>query len=432
MLKTSWKVSKSALIQYFLIFMLFMIHGNRVFGMFNDAILVLIIAFGGLFIVGNQKKVGKDNVLFLIILAALLVAVFIITGGSMMITSILALLARYIIAFHAFYRDKYHFTERFVRVAYFVAAVSIVGFLLTQLIPEQLQSIFPVHTYYRVSPWSGEKIPCPTYHLLIFQFRGDHDITRNIGMFNESGLYQMILNTALYFLFFKREQCNLGGKKQRKYVIVLLIALITCQSVTGYIGFAIIYFGYIFTAKKNYRWKVLLIFTIAVIGIVVYVMQTGTDSWLYRNVLRKIFDEQGNFDLTRSTGMSRLVSMDADLRLFLSNPLGLGTRYYDTVWRSYLRETIIDVSSCVGLTKSFAIYGLVPTLMMLGYYLKNKNRTKENAADFWVCILLIVNTSLAQPSIFFPAFIVSVLVMKNADYIAIRGKNQSKGLSAEE
>ena len=431
MLKTSWRVSKNELIQYFLIFVLFMVHGNRVFDTFNDAILILIIAFGGLFILSNQKKVGKGNVLFLIILAALLIVLFVMTGGSMMITSILALLARYIIAFHAFYRDKVHFIERFVKLTFFIATVSIVGFILTQLIPDQLQAILPAHTYYRVSPWSGEKIPCSTYHLLIFQFRNDHDIARNIGMFNEPGLYQVILNTALYFLFFKREQCNLDAKRRRKVIIMLLVALITCQSVTGYVGFAIIYFGHIFTAKKNYRWKVLFICSIAAIGLAFYVMQTGTDSWLYQNVLKKIFDEQGNIDLTRSTGVSRLVSMDADIRLFLSNPLGLGTRYYDTVWRSYLRETITDVSSCVGLTKSFAIYGLVPTLMMLGYYFRNKKRTKENIVDFWVCILLILNTTLAQPSIFFPAFIVSVLAMKNTDYLAMTMNSQEKHLSGE-
>lgn len=426
MQKTSWIISKSGIAQYFLIFLLFMVHGNRVFDMFNDPILIMIIAFGGLFIVCNQKRVGKGNVLFLLILAVLLLVLFIITNGSMMITSILALLARYIIAYHAFYRDRYHFVERFVKLTYFIAVISLFGFALTQLIPEQLQEILPMHTYYRVSSWSGERVSRSTYHLLFFQFRSDHDITRNIGMFNESGIYQIILNTALYFLLFKKEQCNMDAKRQRRYLIVLLIALITCQSLTGYIGFAIIYFGYIFTVQKNYRWRVLFVFVIAAIGISVYVAQTGTDSWLYQNVLRKMFDEQGNIDLSRSTGESRLLSMDADLRLFLSNPLGLGTRYYDTVWRSYLRGTIGDVSSCVGLTKAFAIYGLIPTLMMLGYYFKNKNRTKENVVDLWVCLLLILNTTLAQPSVFFPAFIVSVLVMKNADYISITESSQNK------
>ena len=432
MQKTSWKVSKSAIVQFFLIFVLFMVHGNRVFNIFNDAILILIIAFGGLFILSNQKQVGIGNVIFLIILAVLLLVLFVITDGSMMITSILALLTRYIIAFYAFYWDKTRFVERFVKMTCFIAGVSIVGFVLTQLIPEQLQAILPMHTYYRVSPWSGEKIPCYTYYFLIFQFRDGADITRNIGMFNEPGLYQIILNTALYFLFFKREQCNLNKRRQHIYIVVLLIALITSQSLTGYIGFAIIYFGYIFTARKNYRWKVLLIFAIAAFGIAFYVAQTGTNSWLYRNVLKKIFDEQGNFDLTRSTGSSRVISMDADLKLFLENPLGHGTRYYDTVWRSYLRESIIDVSSCVGLTKSFAIYGFIPTLMMLGYYFKNKKSTKENAVDFWVCILLILNTTLAQPSIFFPAFIVSVLAIKNTDYLSIVEKSQRKSLPTGE
>lgn len=404
------QVSNTAIKQYFLLFLFMMIHGNRLLTIYNDIILLGVLFIGLLTIITRQSVFGKKNILFLAVLAGFLLVVSAFSSGSLMLTTVLMVLSRFTIAFLAYGVDKDNFVSRFIKMVYVLSLISLLGFALTQLIPDALKSVFPKYVYYYTSPWSGQAIARPTYYAGIFQFRADADISRNIGMFNEPGLHQIVLNTAIYFMLFYKEQCNLVEKKYKRVLLILLVTLITAQSATGLLGLTIIVIGYIFAEKKECRWKALAALVFLVFILIGYLASTGTDSWLYRTVLRKLISEDGSFDLMSSTGKSRIVSMAADLRVFIGNPIGNGTRYYESVWKSYLYDAISDSSSPVGLTSSLAVYGIFPVFTIWSFYIKNKWNNKKNIFDWFVCMLLIVNTAAAQPSIFFPCFIVMVLV----------------------
>lgn len=406
-----------ALYQYVLIFVLFMVHGNRVFSIFNDIVLLFILGLGLVYVIVDQSIIGKENIYYLIFLLAELFWVLIYSEGSLMITTIFALLARFCIAFLAIGVDDRHFIERFVKLSVFIAGISLMGYILTLTIPDVLKDILPKYSYYYISPWSGKRIERPTYYALFFQFRGDADITRNIGMFNEPGLFQIILNTTLYFLVFFKEQVGMRGRKYTFSIIIVLITLMSSQSVTGLLGMMIIVVGYLFYTNRIKKWEILGgLVILAVLGIV-YILLSGTDSWVYEKIFYKIFDESGKINLMSSTGASRVVSMKADIQIFLENPLGNGTKYYESVWHNYLSETIVDRTSCVGFTSSLAIYGIVVVVSIWGFYCWRKWCMKRNWVDWAVCILLILNTSLAQPSIFFPAFIVMSCCNNCNEYI---------------
>lgn len=81
--------------------------------------------------------------------------------------------------------------------------------------------------------------------------RTGNELTRNNGIFNEPGLYQMVLNTALYFTMFFPEQLKCGAKKQERYMLILIIAIVTCQSTTGYLSLGAIIVGYLMTKQKG-------------------------------------------------------------------------------------------------------------------------------------------------------------------------------------
>lgn len=399
------KIERNAVKQYLLLFLMFVVHGNRVLSLFNDVILVGILFMGVIFVAFRPSVIRKNNIVFLMTLIGVLAIISIFTAGSLMISTILAMLARFIIAYTVYGIDRQRFVSRFVRLTYCLAIISLVGFILTQLFPQLLMNLLPSYTYYYVSPWSGKRIARVTHYALIYQFRTDNDITRNIGMFNEPGLYQIILNAAFYFLLFYRESCRLSRKKTKRYLLVLFVTLVTTQSATGYVGFIFIVLGYVFAEKKENKWKMLVATITVITALIVYLYFAGTDSWLYKAVLRKLFSEDGTLDLMGSTGKSRIISMIADMQVFLKNPLGNGTKNYESIWGSYLTDIITDRTSPVGFTSSLAIYGIVPVAMIWGKYFIAKWRTKQNMFEWAVCILLIINTALAQPSIFFPCFV---------------------------
>lgn len=407
-----WRVSKTAIKQYFLLVVFMMIHGNRVLTLYNDYILIGVLLIGLATIVTRISVFGEKNILFLGVLTVCMFMVFVYTSGSLMISTILMLLSRFVIAFVAFGIDRENFVARFVRLVYLLACVSLVGLVITQTVPEILTSFLPKYVYYYISPWSGQAVARPTYYALIFQFRADGDISRNIGMFNEPGLYQIVLNTAIYFLLFHKNKCFFSDRKYKRYLMVLVVTLITAQSATGLIGFSIICMGYVFAENKEYKWKTLLAFIFIVSALIIYLYFSGTDSWLYRTVLNKLFSEDGSINLMGSTGKSRIVSMIADIQVFLHNPFGNGTQYYESVWRSYLIEGLPDSSSPVGMTSSLAVYGIFPVFAIWFFYIRNKWVNRNNFSDWLVCILLIINTTLAQPQIFFPCFIVMVMVSR--------------------
>ena len=236
-------------------------------------------------------------------------------------------------------------------------------------------------------------------------------------MFNESGLYQIILNLSIYLLLFHKEKLYFSISHRKKVFYVLLITLITVQSATGLIGLMILFLGYIFSENKIYKWKALCIVSFIMIITTIYISSVGEESLIYQNILKKFITENGNIDLMNSTGKSRIVSMIADLQIFLNNPFGSGTQYYASIWKNSLGDFISDSSSPVGFTNSLAIYGIVPVSIIWGFYLKNKWINRKSVADFLTCIVLIINTTLAQPSIFFPSFIVMCLIKNNYDFL---------------
>lgn len=75
---------------------------------------------------------------------------------------------------------------------------------------------------------------------------------RNAGIFTEPGIYQAILIMCIYVILFYRERINLSDKKIARYLIVLLITLITTKTAAGYIGLTVISVGILLKRKTRY------------------------------------------------------------------------------------------------------------------------------------------------------------------------------------
>ena len=61
------------------------------------------------------------------------------------------------------------------------------------------------------------------------------------------GVYQIVLNAALFVLLFWKKKLYFGNEKQyRTATVIVLLTLITCQSTTGYLSMMVILLCFFF------------------------------------------------------------------------------------------------------------------------------------------------------------------------------------------
>ena len=156
----------------------------------------------------------------------------------------------------------------FVKVVFFIAAISIIGFVFCTV----FKLVKPLKTvssdYYNWSPWFGYN----NYYYLYFdgQFTNIFGklVIRDIAIFAEAPLFATLISEALFINAFLLDN-------NRKYNIVLIIAAILTLSTTSLIVSSIIVFISLY--KKYLRNKKLIIllpfillFTFIIIGISIY------------------------------------------------------------------------------------------------------------------------------------------------------------------
>lgn len=74
---------------------------------------------------------------------------------------------------------------------------------------------------------------------------------RNNGIFSEPGRYQIVLNTAIYFLLMFPKLFSENMAKVYKYLVVLIITLLTTGSTNGYMGLGIVLLMFLLANKQR-------------------------------------------------------------------------------------------------------------------------------------------------------------------------------------
>ena len=291
----------------------------------------------------------------------------------------------------------------------FLAVISLIGFCIVSIEPNILKKLMIEHKEIMNTYWSSYSVSL--YGGILFAFSSA--TARNIGIFHEPGLYQIVLNSALYLMLFKRDKLNITNKQYNVFLVVLVITLLSTMSTTGIIGMMALFCVYFvfYKEKTNRKIKGLLLATIICAIIVSYF--SGGSGYLDKYVFSKIFSDGGQIDFSNSTGSSRILSLISDLSIFRQHIFGIGYVNYNNAFKNNLLDkTISDTSSCVGLTQVLAILGIVVFAVIIFYYiyLMSKNLTTAQKIGF---IVIFINTSLAQPYIWFPAIVVLLLMREN-------------------
>lgn len=401
------KINFKAIIHYILIYVLLCFTGSMAFREYTNYFTIGTIIIGLFFILINSYKIAKDYVFFLFGILFLLVFQIFLTNYGIHISSIGSILSRFMIVMICFYYDRKYFAERLIKLIVLLSTISLIGYVIVLTYPEMLKSILSskvelVNTY-----WGSYNITY--YGKLLFTFQ--EGLGKNIGIYHEPGLYQIVLNSGLYCILFKNYLLNLNRKQEIMYTVIIIITILTCQSTTGLIGMMILLVIYLFSRRNDYSSKVVKRFVILVTIVtgVIFVFQ-GSNSTIYKNIIGKVINSHGKIDLSISTGHSRIVSALADIEIIKHYPFGIGYKNYNTVWKNNLMDiTISDVSSCVGITQLPAILGIHIAIYILGFYsiLCKKNNDKVTRIAYW---LLFINIVSAQPQIWYPSIVVLLLL----------------------
>lgn len=188
-----------------------------------------------------------------------------------------------------------------------------------------------------------------------------------------------------------------------RVLFILVITLITCQSTTGYIGFAVMIMVYVFTRNHDnmhIKKKILLAVSTIIVIMAIDYLQRGTDSFLGMTVIRKLVDNSGNLSLTADTGAYRWGMILLALQTMFTNPLGVG---YDSFrGLANVGETGLVAAQIV---QTGAVYGLPMFIGMLWWIIYPIIKYESRVKQRFIIIFLYFNTALAQSSEYYPVLI---------------------------
>ena len=291
--------------------------------------------------------------------------------------------------------DYDRFLGRWIRAVVFFAVISVVLWMFFLLFPSSVSTILGspylvdvVGTY----PWQTYQYGAGQFFYSWLEIHS----TRNCGLYTEPGKYQVVLNSALFILLFWRNKLHFKSEQgYKRSLVIVVVALASCQSTTGYIGMVGIFTFYLFSFKRReeaggaklYIFGTLLV---AVFALLVDYALNADNSVLYQQVISKLFGDSG-FDLSSGTGIFRVEMIELCLFVMLSDPLGIGYDGLNLLAAGYGGGGLVAAS----LVQFAAIYGVVPWLVVLFFifYPVFKGCPLPTAFLF---AFLFLNTTLAQ------------------------------------
>ena len=286
--------------------------------------------------------------------------------------------------------DKRHVLQRFLQIAYLLAAISIILFFLTYIWGFNVVS--PLFPYLLPSYSEGMLY---SYTSPVYNFVFLHS-DRNCGPFGEPGQFQCMLTVALYFSLFHSRL--IAKNRQKKYIAILTIALLTTLSTSGYIAFIFIIGCYLLHPQNYKNKKIKRYFLTGLCGVILFLTVTPLGhNFIEKAVYDKIFNtEKHNIDFTQGTGGARTKSITEVIELIEKEPFSLAGLGYD-------RMKSLNLEGCAGILSLLIAIGIFPFSILFSFSLWCIYHKSQSKWDILIRILLIINMGLGQPNIMNPA-----------------------------
>lgn len=404
------KFQKKTVFHYIIIYFLIMVNQSCLYEYFLDSsfirigILMMIMA-------AIILKFRHTYVKYLLIAAALLLttAVTRFVSGGIGIMAWVGWVIPILLCVYAINYDIENFLKRLVTITVFLAAIGLVLFLIQITMPELLKTLLisEYNTKFSVRTWSDaftyQSHYQKGYGLLFYSFRDSGDsVMRNKGVFTEPGVCQMLYNASVFLLLFCPDKLKITSKKMKRYLMVLIVAVITVQSTTGYTVLGIMLVSYLVSRqreKKSFRKYMWIVVSLGVSALMADWFVRGGESFLNVAILQKIFGDNHAFEIQLS-GQVRIGATLLSLRTMLMHPFGVGADQL-----SALLAADQMAGGGAGILKFGAMSGFIPFLIMTLFYAVPIIKAGERVTVKLLLLLFIFSTLLAQTMPFYPMLI---------------------------
>ena len=398
----SYMFNVNAIVQYFFLFVIATIHGTVYWSdVWRDIPLKPAIIFFIVFIVWCSFRLSLHK--FLLIYILLNIAIHGIDGlvqenrvfGSEAVQAVMPFLV-YIFLVWVFYKlNPQKALTRFVK---FVAAIS-----LFSVVCFTIQIIIGLEFFSPISQMLNGR---GLYGFFLYSV-ATHDILRNYGIFGEPGIYQIIVNVAIFIMLFWKRRLDFSNKMYTNVLIVLIITLITINSTIGYIELMCIFGGVVIKGSKTLKKRIGIVIIIMCIAAIGDFVLSGDESIIMKNLINKIIamsigDYAVGFNEATSGG-ARLYILSIIAEAFNDSMLwGIGDKGLNNLLS--LSATWKDGGTGNALGIYLIRRGLIPTIAVVLPILYRCYKTKESIVEYTVIVLMFFLTALAQSQIMYASY----------------------------
>lgn len=373
-----------------------------------------LVAFLALWLLKAKKLTRQDMFVFSIFLLIILIQVLIF--GPVAVAASLGFMIRLVIAMLAV-RLIHGFSEFYISAMYFLALLSFVfwapmlfGFNWIDLLPS-IQLKVGDQSYYNA------------YDIGIHNFVLESDLSpRNAGMFWEPGAFAGYLTLALFFLI--RDAG--GGKLVSGQGLVLIAALLSTFSTTGYIALMVIVAygvydsGWLKTPVMKLTLFPMILITLAVASY----FALSDVSFLGGKINLQLKLAASNSD---SSNITRFGNILYDIPWIAQRPLIGWSANPET--RSAVDPAVAAIISrqgngLTGFTVRFGLLGLLAFLVCFAFSTKRMGRSHSKALFGLIIILILLN---GEQFLNFSLFLTLMFVGEIAPYPTVSMGTRSIG-----
>lgn len=408
-LKVNVKQGIGMLLIYFLL-LLNQTHVSEIY-LKKFIIPITIITFAFLFVKSRILAKWSAICCSALLIFTILLRIFV---GGVGIEAYFNLCVSIVVSAYAIAYNKDEFLNNYLKIVVFMAAISIFLWFFCMMFPDIYEKIaisYETQMTYRIYNSSTTYIErnYKAYGLFFYSLR-EFD-NRNTGIFTEPGVYQMVLNSALFVLLILDKYLkNISKGRKRVYFSVLLIALLSTQSTTGYIGAFLIISFFILNTSTNYITERKVVFVgVLIIGFALLIDYhfRGEDSLVFVTLFKKLVTDSNTFSISADgSGLARWGTILISLRSMFVKPFGLGydnfAQLLNTKETGYVAAAILSFG---------AIWGIIPLLFIIIWIFSPIVKSRLQWKDKILFVLLYFNTTLAQSDVFYPTLIIIPLCL---------------------
>ena len=296
--------------QYWAILWLILFSGSLYFQVLRIRLTMIIIGLTiAIFLIAGWNF-NKRNLKFIIIYSIGIILNILFTfDRGININDVILLLLRFLfLAFIQTNMEEIEYKKIYINIMTVECIVSLICFLYADILA------IGTLPFYHVEAGTVNTYLLTPYYTV--GWRNVGIFHRNAGLFLEPGSHQIFINFALLFLLISQKELQYSKCKYISKLLILIITLLTTQSTTGYMCFAVIMVAVVLMNKstnliegKFAKW----IKIGAVISLIVLV--------LVESNTQVIEDKFAGMYNGHSSAKTRLNDTLAGYRLALSNPL---------------------------------------------------------------------------------------------------------------